>query len=248
MVGSPSKRERPFLTFQHRAEEHIPDMSSPVEFFDLLYLGVFVVLSLAYDDRSYDRDKPPPPRLLKESAYAIAHFHSVLHQFYRRFILVLEGEPVSVSYVFHRMLAEFAAASVVLARAIYESEGYESDEEVEDRVSSLALEGQIKIILQTSYPEVLPYFVRCLDRGNRDFVWTGADVQILPRSATNSLLISLATKGEHLDLPSHRIYSEDIDSNPPNLPETTSPVGTRRSREDSLSLEEGRAKKRSRRS
>jgi hypothetical protein len=237
---------------------HIPDFSSEVEFFDFLYLGVFVVLSTAYDDRFYNGRKPPP-RLLKEAAFAIWHFNSLLLRFSQRFIIVLEGQAVSISYVVDRMLGEFAAASVVLAKGIYGSDG---DDEVEDGIPRSALAGQIESILQKSHPEVFPYYSRCVDRGHKDFLWTGPVVQILPRSVAVASTITLMTEGEVLDLPSHSIYTEDLDANLQlqNMADTITraylpipsdgitQVSKRRGRVDSLNLEMDQAKKRSRKS
>jgi hypothetical protein len=218
-----------------------------VEFFDFLYLGVFVILSTAYDERFYNGGKPSP-RILKEATFAIARFHSLLHIFSQRFIVVLEGEPVWISYVVDRMLGEFAAASMVLAKGIDRSEGYNSDDEPEDRISRSAFAGLIQSILQTSHPEVFPYYSRCLDRGHKDFLWTGPSVQILPRSDTFASLISLTTKGEFLDLPSHQIYIEDVDADQPIQPDSVAQVGKRRGRGDSPNREGDQPKKRSRKS
>jgi hypothetical protein len=226
---------------------HIPDMSSEVELFDVLYLGVFVILSTAYDDRLYNGEKPPP-LLLKEATSAAGHFYSLLHRFSQRFIIVLEGEAVSISYVVDRMLAEFAAASVVFARAISDSEGYSSDDEDENGIRRSALLGRIENILQTSHAEVFPYFTRCLDSGHKDFLWTGPDIQILPRSEAIVSVIPLITRGELLDLPSHSIYIEDIDSSLPILPQDATQVRKRRCRGDGLDPEEDRGTKRSRKS
>jgi hypothetical protein len=236
---------------------HIPDFSSEVEFFDLLYLGVFVVLSTAYDDRFYNGQKPPPC-LLKEAAFAIGHFHSLLHRFSQRFIIVLDGQAVSISYVVDRMIGEFAAASVVLAKGIYGSDGNDSDDEVEEGIPRSALAEQIESILQKSHPEVFPYYSRCLDCRHKDFLWTGPVVHILPRSVAVASTITLMTEGEILDLPSHSIYTEDLDANLQTLadcitrahmpirPDGITQVRKRRGRVDSLNLEEDQAKKRSR--
>lgn len=45
-------------------------------------------------------------------------FYSLMHIFSARFIILLEGELVALSYVVDRLLAEFAAAVVVLATAM----------------------------------------------------------------------------------------------------------------------------------
>lgn len=215
---------------------HIPDLSSAVELFDVLYLGVFIILSLAFDDRVYFGGQPPTS-LLNEAASAISHFNSIIHIFHERFIVVLEGESVSISYVVDRMLGEFAAASMVLAKGIFNLGGNGTNDQVENRISMTAFVKHIESILQKVYPEVFPYYVRCLDRGHKDFIWTGPDLQIFPRSDPTASLISFTTKGEILDLPSHRIYTEDVDSNLTILPDAIPPVGKRRGRADSLNCE-----------
>ena len=90
-------------------------MSSPTGFFDILYLGVFIIFSAAFDSRFYSTTKPPPT-LVEELAYD--QFHSLLHILSQHFIVVLEREPVAHSYVVDRMLGEFAAAVVVSAKAL----------------------------------------------------------------------------------------------------------------------------------
>src|ERR1700678_2915321 len=91
-------------------------MSSVVEFFDIILLGIFIILSPAFDRRFYQN---PSPALVKEAENAVSHFHSILHIFSQRFIILLDGEPVSHSYIVHQMLAEFAAAAVVFSQAIH---------------------------------------------------------------------------------------------------------------------------------
>ena len=88
-----------------------------MEFFNLLYLGVFVILSPAFNYRFYQIAKPCPS-LVKEIAHTVVHFYSLLHLFSQWFFILLEGEVISPSYVVDRMLREFAAASVVLAKSI----------------------------------------------------------------------------------------------------------------------------------
>ena len=216
-----------------------------MEFLDVLYLGVFVILSTAYDDRSY-HGRTPSNHLLEEAAFAVRHFHSLLHTFSRRFIVVLEGDAVSVLYVVDRMLGEFAAASMVLARGIDEGQGDDGVDDAEDRITSLALAEQIESILQKSHREVFPYYSRCLDRGHKDFLWTGPNIKILPRSDPPSSAIPLMTGGENVDLPSHQIYTEDVDVNPPDLSGTVTHAGKRRDRVDSVNHGGDMLKKRSR--
>ena len=93
-------------------------MSSLTGFFDILYLGVFIIFSAAFNSRFYSTTKPPPT-LVEELAYTEHQFHSLLHIFSQRFIVVLKGEPVAHSYVVDWMLGEFAAAVVVFAKALW---------------------------------------------------------------------------------------------------------------------------------
>jgi hypothetical protein len=226
---------------------HIPDLSSNVEFFDVLYLGIFIILSPAFDTRFYHGLEPPTPHL-KETANAVCRFHSLLHIFSQRFIIVLEGEVMSHTYVVDRMLGEFAAASVGLAMAIEELHGIEEEVEDDDRISSSTFREHIEDILMEHHPDVIEYYSRCLDRGHKDFLWKGPNVQILPRSDDFVSIITLTATGELLDLPSHQIYTEDLDPIPPTRPDTVHLIGKRRVRADSLSLGDEQAKKRSRHS
>ncbi len=218
-----------------------------MEFFDVLYLGIFVILSSAFDGRFYDGQKPSI-HLVKEIDCAIAHFYGLLNIFSDRFIVVLGGQPVSPTYVVDRMLGEFAAASVVLAKGIEELDAKEKElsDEVECRIVNSACPGYIEAILQKSHPEVLPYYSRRLACEHKDFLWTGPNVLIIPRTDCLERLVPSARKGEFRDLPSHQIYTEDLDPNPPIIPGTKTQVEKRGG--DSLNLDDEQVKKRSRRS
>jgi hypothetical protein len=244
MVGVILMRCIPCLILQHLGA-HIPDLSSEVEFFDVLYLGIFVILSSAFDGRFYD-DQKPSIHLVKENACAVDHFYTLLKYFSEQFIVVLGGQPVSHLYVVDRMLGEFAAASVLLAKGIEELDAKEVSDEVDCRIVNSACPGYVEAILQKSHPEVLPYYSRCLAHGHKDFLWTGPNVEIIPRSDSFKLLVPLARKGEVRDLPSHQIYTEDLDANPPIIPGTKTQVEKRGG--DSLNLDDEQVKKRSRRS
>ena len=224
---------------------HIPDLSSEVEFFDLLYLGAFVILSSAFDHRFYDGQKPPSS-LSKEIAYAVRRFNTLIHIFSRRFIIDLEGEVVSPWYVVNRILGEFAAASVVLANAIHALDEIESNDNIQYRVITNPCVRHIEGILQMSYPDVFPYYSRCVARGHKDFLWTGPRVNICLRSEGITTVVALTGKSEMIDLPSHRIYTEDVDLIQPNQTEDVSQSGKRPG--DTLILEDEKARKRSRQS
>lgn len=201
-------------------------------FLDVLYLGVFVILSPAFDRRFYNGINTS--KLVEEVANAKGHFHSILRKFSGRFILFLEGEAVAYTYVLDRMVAEFAAASVNFSR------GIDVTGQGEDNISHSMFEGRIEDILQNSRPESFPYYSRCLLDCHKYFVWTGPQIKILARLEDNASAIPHACLGEALDLPHQQIYPIAIDpATPPGLPP---PSGKRRERADSLHPEELRKK------
>lgn len=213
-------------------------MSSEEGFFDILYLGIFVNLSPAFDPRFY-LDEKPSPSVINEVVHAARQFQSILQVFSLRFFIILDGEAVSHVYVVERMLAEFAAAAVVFAKGIQESTG---NKEGDGSIFSMFPQ-QIEAIVQGSHPDAFPYYSRCLNRRHKHFMWTGPKVQILRRSEEIVSAIPLLTRGEHLDLPSHSIYSIDLDAEDPTAADQ---VGKRHGRGDSSDFAEEHPKKRQR--
>jgi hypothetical protein len=128
-------------------------MSSKTEFFDILYLGVFAILSTAFDGHFY-LGQTPSTSLFAKIAHAVGHFHTLLHTFVLRFIIVLGGAPVALSYVVNRLLAEFAAASVVFSNSAEEAYGESCDDEAQSRVMPPMFRAQIEGILKESHPNV----------------------------------------------------------------------------------------------
>ena len=133
-----------------------------------------------------------------------------------RHIILLGGEPVAISYVVDRLLAEFAAAAVVFANAV--GEQYEDRRIVEGEVLITApmFAKYIEDILHGSYPKVFSYYSRCLKRCHPHFLWTGLDPQILPRTEDVESIISISTNGEMLDNPAESIYLVELESSPPS--------------------------------
>ena len=208
-------------------------MSSVVEFFDIILLGIFIILSPAFDGRFYQK---PSPALVKEAENAVSHFHSILHIFSQRFIILLDGEPVSHSYIVHRMLAEFAAAAVVFSQAIHLAQERENNDEITFCLFIQQIEG----ILKGSYPTIFSYYSNCFGHGHKHFIWTGPALKILLRTEALNSLISTTTMGELLDLPSHPIYI-------PHLDTTTIPLpGKRHDRGDSFDSADIQPRKRKR--
>ena len=191
---------------------HIPAISSEEGFFDILHLKVFIILSTAFDNRFYESEKCPPT-LIDEVAYACRHFYSILHQVFQRFHILLDGVDVSVMYVMERMLAEFTATSVVLAKNL-------PGDQVGDNIDFSTFVEHIEGILKESHPPFFPYYSRCMDHGHKHFLWTGPQLKILPRLEELTHIIPIT---ELQDLPTHSIYDVVLNTAPP--PATTPPTG-----------------------
>lgn len=149
---------------------------------------------------------------------------------------------MALSYIVDRMLAEFAAASMLLAKGSCWFPGDEGNGVgiVPDGIEFSVFAGIIEDILQLSYPRVFPYYRRCLDSGHKHFTWKGPLLQIVPRSDEMASLIPLTTRGELLDLPSHSIYTVDPEV---TAPATIRPIGKRSDREDEAAHVDQQAKK-----
>lgn len=87
----------------------------------------------------------------------------------------------------------------------------------EDKITSSCFMEHIEDILQGSYPMVFPYFSHCLESGHKHFVWTGPELQIIPRTEGVDAIMPLLTIGEINDLSSHKIYD------PMPMPRTDEP-------------------------
>ena len=223
---------------------HIPDLSSDEGFYDVLYLGIFVILSPAFDSRFYLGTKPPQA-ILDEVAYAVAHFHALLVFFSSQFIILLEEEVVTHSYFVDRLLGEFAAAAVVFSEGVKESNTLGNiDPEVNVMISMSKFADRIHGILQDSHPNVLSYYSRCLHRRHKHFLWTGPKIKILPRTDDAEDIMPFIGKGELLDHPAQSIYPINVDSPLPTPPTVLPAVGKRHDREDGVDLSDEHPNKR----
>ena len=215
-------------------------MASEEEFLDILYLGIFVTLSPAFDGRFY-LDSNPPTAISEEIAYAVGHFHSLLLTFSLRFIILLDGEPVEHTYVVDRMMAEFSAASVGFALVAFEQQSINAGNfKGPDDITGPAFAARVEELLKESFPNAFDYYSRCLHRRHKDFLWSGPTVQILPRSEEIESIIRLATEGETLDSRTQPIYPIDLDPMP-----TTPPSNNRKRRdpEDGMDLDDPPSKR-----
>jgi hypothetical protein len=195
-------------------------LSSPVEFFDVLFLGIFITLSRALNPLFYRHPTSTPPRALDdEIASAESHFISLIHYFSNHHLTVLEGVVIDPWYIVKRMLAELAAAMVVFTQG-FDVSGMEVDggehESDEDDIPLAKLKAKVDNIIAGSYPEVMDYYLHRVASQHRDFLWTGPPISIVPRlEGCVSLLGVMISEGEQLDLPTCPIFS-------PQTPPTTS--------------------------
>ena len=115
------------------------------------------------------------------------------------------------TYIANRMLAEFAAATIVFSKAAAEA----NPEGAKRGMASSIVVGYVEDILQSSYPTVLHYYSRRMERGHSYFIWTGPNLQILPQSKAGAAIICTTSKGKMLDCPADSIYLVELDPTPP---------------------------------
>jgi hypothetical protein len=179
-------------------------------FLDIVYLGIFVILSPAFDRRFYSK---PPPSLVSEVAYAIRKFHSLIHNFSVRFVILLGGTPVAASYVVDRILVDFAAAAVVFARGVNRPLG-EGNETGGVKITFPHFLKKIETILEDSSPDIMPFFYsRAV--AHKNFLWSGPSLQILPRTKHVLDIVEATANGEIVDWPGCPIYQEALDDSSP---------------------------------
>lgn len=188
---------------------HIPQLSSQAGFLDIVYLGVFVWLSPAFDRRFYSK---PSPTLVEELACAIRSWQSLIHVFSVRFVILLGGTPVAVSYVVDRILAEFAAAAVVFARGVNRPLG-EGNDIGGVPITFPRFLKKIQGLLQDWSPQINPFFTSRAESQN-NFLWTGPKLEIFPRTKDMAAIIGLTGPSELLDWPGCPIYEEELLDDP----------------------------------
>jgi hypothetical protein len=195
-------------------------------------LGIFIIISRAFDSRFYDVQ--PSQFLDDEIASAESHFISLIHYFATHYITILDGVAIDSWYIIKRMLAEFAAAVAVFIQAMDDSptedmeidDGQENEGEEADVVPPSKVQSKINDIIAESYPELISYYQRCVASGHKHFFWTGPPVTIVPRSdASESIVGLLISEGEKMDHPTYPIFITDMTpplTAPPPPPPATS--------------------------
>jgi hypothetical protein len=179
--------------------------------FDVIYLGIFIILSPAFDGRFY-QTAGPSTAPMNELANAVKYFHSIINIVSNRFTILLDGEVIAPSYIVNRMLGEFAAAAVVLAQSIdYTHFG------VVETGPRYEFKEDNECILHECYPEVSVYYSHCMKQGHKYFLWTGPEIEILPNSPSLLAVLSDTTYGTLFDLPGHSIYK------PATIPSAVAP-------------------------
>jgi hypothetical protein len=195
-------------------------MSSPVEFFDVVYLGIFVILSRALNPQFY-HPAETPQALDNEVASAELHFVSLILYFRTQYFTVLDRVLINPWYIIKRMLAEFAAAMVVFSQEIDEFQRGDMDMDVDgeeaDEIPPSKVKVKVDDIMAQSYPEAMAYYLNCVATRHKQFTWTGPPVEIFPRSADDTFA-SLVLMPEKLDYPMRPIFTPDSSLPPSPLP------------------------------
>jgi len=186
---------------------HIPLLSSEAGFLDIVHLGIFAILSPAFDRRFYLK---PPVALVNEVAYAIRSFRSLMHVFSLRFLIFFAGTAVAATYVVDRILVDFAAAAVVFARGVEAPNFGQGNDRGSVRITFPHFLQTIKGILEEYNPDLLPFFSRRVDADHKNFLWTGPELEIVPRTEDVIAIIHHTGEGELLDFPACPIYPVEL--------------------------------------
>ena len=85
-----------------------------------------------------------------------------------------------------------------------------------DGITNGEIETQVVALLQGSHKKLFPYYRHSVDQHHKHFLWTGPELQIVPRMSdiTATIIHTCTSTGEALDLPSHPIYHIDADLSP----------------------------------
>lgn len=174
----------------------------------MIYLGVFIILSPAFDSRFYEASTPITLRA--EIANAVGSFFAIINVFSRKFTVLLDGEAVSPLYIVNRMLGEFAAAAVIFSQAVdsLQQGCYQFKDAIEQ-------------IFTEYHPEVTAYYSYCVKQCHKDFLWTGPRVEILPSSSSLLAVLSESAFGTLFDLPEHSIYNPETIASSAESPTAT---------------------------
>lgn len=200
-----------------------------------------MILSTAFDRRFYLK---PPPTLVDEVQYAICSFFGLLRVFSLRFVIFLGGTAVAPSYIVDRILAEFAAAAVVFGRGVEGPFGEGNDGSAVG-IPFARFQKNIKGILEESNPDLLPFFLGRVKADHKNFLWTGPEIQILPRTADLISVIRLTGGGELLDFPVCPIYCQEVeDESPASVPRVPKRHRPDAQPEDSEDMSDEQPKKR----
>jgi hypothetical protein len=99
----------------------------------------------------------------------------------------------------------------------------------------------MQAIVENYSPDISEFLSHRTKSEHKDFLWSGPELQVLPRTEDLCSFINVVEQGERLDLPSCPIYVESVDDGSPG---PTAPGGKRPLPEDSMDVVEEQSKRR----
>lgn len=94
---------------------HVVDVTHPEGLLDMITLGSFIELSRPLDERLYTKESIPQDEQDEINA-AQTRYRRFITWYQERFLIVISGELINPSYIFHRRLVDFAATIVMYVK------------------------------------------------------------------------------------------------------------------------------------
>lgn len=179
---------------------HIPDIRNSKHFLDIVFVGTLITLSRAMNPTSYECTTSP--EVAQEEVVAKRRFRLFQGWLQKNFVVTIDGQWITVLYVFRRFLLDITSAIF----------GYLRDRPKLNAVTTKCTHAKFRDIalkiLQQDEPELVPMFKDLLNQPKTSLAWTGPPIEIFPRPSMPpcSVLKELA------DLPSDPVYQNEAGS------------------------------------
>jgi hypothetical protein len=163
------------LDFERTAHPHVPDVLTENGLKDIMAIGNILELATVIDRRCY-RSTSLPSKEREEMGLSRSMYRRLQSIIAQKFIVHVQGKPISPFMVFRRSLVEFAAAVVV----------YKQDREKEVVKIPLCPSTKVKekmvLFFELNFPELLPRLHLLIDSRTEYLYWTGPKISITKRT------------------------------------------------------------------
>lgn len=156
---------------------YVPDILTPRGFWTVVSTGNIIEFAVALDHRTYRKVKLEDA---DEHEPAMSKYRFFIRWFTSNFVVLIDGQWVSATYLFWRSLVNFAAVLLKYKTAEFEYEQLD-DSLLEETFTPAALELRIRDHFHHNWPELLPFFERrCKDPG----IWLTwqQEFEVMPRT------------------------------------------------------------------